>query len=264
MRLVDRFECDNESVRARLMISSLIDGSMADSRLNAKAEPTCTPAAPAASASPNRSGEPYPPASQNGMPSAAERVEIDRVARPIDRLSFVVEHQRRARWGIVPTSDGSLDHEAVRPPMRAFGEEARQRVRGDDSDEERPNELWRRRSTQERHGVEAGQPLVVRRSTCHRDAVCRRLPGSKQVEDVGDLLGYSGSHQHGVDPGQHGAVQRVEHRELDLLEIVDPHQAVVAFLGKPDLGEVGEHGQIDQRPRRIEPLCGHHEIALPG
>ena len=112
--------------------------------------------------------------------------------------------------------------------------------------------------------VESGQPLVVGCRADDRDAIGRRLTRGEQIEDVRDLLGDAGSHQHRVDTGQHRAVQRVERRELDLLEVVDPDETVVAVLGEPDLGEVGEHGQVDERRRWIESLRRHGEVARAG
>ncbi len=193
-----------------------------------------------------------------------ECVEVDVVTRPVDRLSLIVEHERRARRRVVPAGDRSLDDEAVGTPVNTLGEEARQGVRGDDRQESRSNQRSCGRVADERGGVESRQSLVVRRRAGDRNAIGRRLPRRKKIEDVRDLLRYSGSHQHHIDARQHRAVQRIQRRELDLLEIVDPDETAVAFLGERDLSEIGEHGQIDERRGRIESMRRHRQVPRAG
>jgi hypothetical protein len=60
---------------------------------------------------------------------------------------------------------------------------------------------------------------------------------ASSVERAGDLLGDAGAHQHVVDAGQHGAVQRRQVGHLHLGQEVDPHRAVVPLLGQEHLHE---------------------------
>ena len=71
----------------------------------------------------------------------------------------------------------------------------------------------------------------------------------------------AGAHQHVVHSGQHRAVDRVGGRQLELLEVVDADRPVVALLRQPDLGEVGDHGELTQRRRRLDPTEWHAAVA---
>ena len=95
----------------------------------------------------------------------------------------------------------------------------------------------------------------------HRDSVLDR----PTVREIGEQARYldrdAGAHQHVVHSGQHRAVDRVGGRQLELLEVVDADRPVVALLRQPDLGEVGDHGELTQRRRRLDPTEWHTAIA---
>src|SRR5690606_4089080 len=65
-------------------------------------------------------------------------------------------------------------------------------------------------------------------------------------EQLRDLAGDPGAYEDVVDPRDHGAEGGRRGGHLDLLEVVDPDDAVVALLGEPDVGEVAEHRQLDR------------------
>ena len=71
-----------------------------------------------------------------------------------------------------------------------------------------------------------------------------RLMNGQLVQQLGDLRGDPGPHQHVVHTGEHRPVCRTRRGHLDLLQEVDPDQAVMTLLGQPHLGEVGHDRQL--------------------
>lgn len=100
-----------------------------------------------------------------------------------------------------------------------------------------------------------GRPVDVRGEV-------RRLVLGQPIKQLRYLGGDAGPHEHVVHAGEHRAVGSAGRRHLDLLEEVDPDEAVVAFLGKPDLGEVGHHGELHRRGVRIQAQLGHGRVGL--
>ena len=86
----------------------------------------------------------------------------------------------------------------------------------------------------------------------------------QDVEQPRDLRGDARAHEHVVDAGEHGAVGGGRRGHLHLLEEVHAHQAVVALAREPDLGEVGDHGQLERRLAGPQRQPGAGPVRLAG
>ena len=92
-----------------------------------------------------------------------------------------------------------------------------------------------------------------------RERIAGRFVAGQSIEDARHAERNAGAHQHVVDAGQHGAVERGEVRDLDLLEIVDADRIRVALARQPDLDEVGDDAELDQL-RRVGDVVQRHRL----
>ena len=88
--------------------------------------------------------------------------------------------------------------------------------------------------------------------------------GGQLVEQVRDVAGDPGAHQHVVDAGQHRAVGGRRGGHLDLLEEVDADQPVVALLREPHLDEVAEDPELLRELRLPQGEPGQRRVRGAG
>ncbi len=115
-------------------------GRMPDSRLKAKAVPTCTPAAPCSSASRSFCGVSVSARQPERNAQRAQFGDVDLVALAVDRLAGGVELQLAARRRIVAARRRAFDHQAVDASAGPAQHGGGQGVGGDDGQKPGPVE----------------------------------------------------------------------------------------------------------------------------
>jgi len=175
-----------------------------------------------------------------GQPDRGDPGQVGLVTGTEHGLPVLVDHEAAAGRGVVAPRARPLDHEAVRPGDLVAGQPGGEHLRGDDGEEHRPAQRGEPAAGDllrvELGGVGAGGAVHVK---VQRNRLMAGEPG----EEVRDLRGDTRTHQHVVHAGEQGAVRRTRGGELDLLQEVDAHEAVVALLGEPDLHEVGDDAE---------------------
>lgn len=156
----------------------------------------------------------------------------------------------------MPAGDITLDDEAVDAAGGLLGQGGGEGGRGDDGEELRAVQL-RSGLGKEVGGIEAGEGLGARGGADHIDGDFGGLTGGEAVEGTGNLARDAGAHEHVVDAGQHGAVERGEGADLDLLEQVNADRVAVSAFGEMDLGEVGDDGELGEGAGGLYP--GHRD-----
>ncbi len=84
------------------------------------------------------------------------------------------------------------------------------------------------------------------------------------VEQPRELGGNAGADEDVVNPGEHRTVGRRRGRHLNLLQIVDPDQAVVPLLGEEHFHEIGHDHKISGEAARIQRQPRHQAEGLLG
>ena len=153
----------------------------------------------------------------------------------------------------------ALDDEAVRAGRRVGGQ-AGGKIGGRDDGQEprpaqrRPRAEQRPRAATHREGpVGAGRALRAHRQ---RDTV----PSGEPAQQLRQLRGVARADEDVVDAGEHRPQAGERDRQLDLAQVVDPDRAVVSLLGEVDLAEVGHHGELLQRHRRLQGEHRHDPV----
>ena len=104
------------------------------------------------------------------------------------------------------------------------------------------------------------EPLAARADDVDGDLTDAAF--GQAVEEPRQLGGYAGPDDHEVGTGEHGPVCRCRRRHLDLLQIVDPDEPIVAFFGEEDLYEVGRHDEVGGEPARVQRQAWHEAEGL--
>ena len=169
-----------------------------------------------------------------------DRGDVDLVALAVDRLAQAVEGTWPARWGVVTAGAGALDHEAVGARGWVGDQAAREVVGGDDGQHERDGQRGDpgdHRTAAEQHSVGPSATLLPM-----TDGEADVLPGGQPAHERGDVGGVARADEHDVHPGQQGTETGGRQRQVDLVQVVDADQPLMALLGQEDLDEVGGDG----------------------
>ena len=135
-----------------------------------------------------------------------------------------------------------LDDEAVDVAVGAARQGECQHVGCDDGEKQRPRQR-RQLNTRELARVERQHDGIARAGAGRGQWIGGRLVVHETVEHAGDLQRDARAHQHVAHPGEHGAVDRRQVRDLDLFQVVDAHRIRVALAREEDLDEVGHHAE---------------------
>ena len=141
----------------------------------------------------------------------------------------------------------AFDDEAVNLAAGLFGKGHGQSGGGDDAQEQGPFEL-RRRAAAKILRVKTREVLLARESAFHIEAQGGGTALRQQIECAGNRARDAGAHQDVIDAGEHGTVKRGQCGKLDLFQVVDADQAVMAFFGQEHFDEIRDYGQFHQRP----------------
>ena len=117
--------------------------------------------------------------------------------------------------------------------------------------------------TGDKLGAHAHRVAVAAR-TDDVDGNLASLPRRQGVEQTRQLSWDARSDQHVVDSRKHRPVSRCWSRHLDLLEIVDAYEAVVALLGQEYLHKIGRDNELDSVLARIQRQARHQAERRPG
>ena len=174
-------------------------------------------------------GEPFGSAVAAGQPERqaqrGELLEVHLVPRAVDRLVVLVEFDPAAWRGVVPSGARSLHDEAVGSGRLVTGEVGGEHGGRDDRKEPWP--VQRRQRVSEKlawvdlHAVPMLGAMDV-------DAHATGSAGCQVGQQLWDLPGHPGAHEHDIDASEDRAERRGRRGHLHLLEVVHPDHAVVA------------------------------------
>ena len=185
-------------------------------------------------------------------PDVGDDLEIGKITLPVSGRSVRIGPSHAARRRVVTPGGVMFYHEPVHIARRALHHRLCQRVGRDDRQEVGARQLGQLTG----EILPRVEPLDVAVPTgvlLDAEVKLHGFPVGERIQHAGDGHRNPGADQNDLHASQHRAQNRGHVRELDFLEVVDPHRTGVSLFGQEHLYEVRHNQEFQQRGPQSHP-----------